>query len=492
MNFGYTVQKLIARGYAGSAAFEKAMRDLDEKFRLDAQRTKKVEEAISFPALARHILYMALGRAEEKRKGTTAHLKPRWADLAHMYHSFRQRLVDEFFLDKEIDNQDLRRMCSFDTYRQGTGGNTFYSSLALFVVDLIECGEFVSEFVNFALPKSDWELVAAVSRYLLEQHANTWVAKAAELAISVERSSQHAAPIHSEIQFKFAYVQSKLDDLRKFHEGFRSHYSDLGVHFICYRPRKSDPAELMKTFLAVMPPEAHDEGSKSFNFVHIYQAPETIKQQIALGKVLPLHEGLYLVGGQTEMQEPRPSRPVPFRTLKVISLAWRSIEVFDHLLSGLVMSANNQGYHLTSRIVLRATPLHHSSQVELGAVGLKDLEKDIQEDMKKEIGYLERQQASDDEFLKYELQRSEKEMATTARNLAKRIIDGTNNGPAEWDLAGSMSSTRPKGSRLTKASIVAGLDDKFGSYGNASYKDMFGRDFDFWSSVRFGVLTRKT
>jgi hypothetical protein len=196
----------------------------------------------------------------------------------------------------------------------------------------------------------------------------------------------------------------------------------------------------------------------------------------------------YLVGGQTDMQEPKPPGPVPFRTLKVMSLAWRSIEVFDHLLSGLVMSANNKGHHLTSQIVLKATPLDHSSQVELGPVSLAALEEDIQKDMKREIDYLDKQDALTHEFARYELHRSKDEMAAVAKNLAKRIVDDTNNGPTTWDV---VSSNQPKKQRLTKATIIADMDERFGSRSNPIYRDMFGRDFDFWSSVRFGVLGRK-
>jgi len=463
------------------------MNALNEKFRSDGQRTIRAADPVSLAALARHIHYLALAPAEQKRKKTTTHLRPSWAHVVHLYDKFRQRVGADLFLDPAIKNQDLMRFCSFDTRRHGSGSKTFYSSLAVLLVDMVEQGTYASEFVNFALPSCEWGLVEAVVQYLLEGDAQAHPTSPGE----TKTSDPEGTSKFPEFGLKFAYAPAKLNDLRAFHNSFRSESSDLGAHFICYRPRKSDPTELMKTFLAIMPPEAHEDLT-SFNFVHIYQAPNTkTKQRIALGKVLPLHEGLYLVGGQKETQTPLPSGPTPFRTLKVISMAWRSIEVFDHLLSGLVMSANNQGEHIVSRIALKATPLDHSSKVALGAIGLHELANDLKEDMRKEIAHLDEIGAPPAEFDRFELQRAGAEMEAAAKRLAVSIAGKTNNDPTIWDLPEGISAKKPKQPTLTKAMVDLNLEETFGSDGRPRYTDNFGKNFEFWSSIRFGVLARK-
>jgi hypothetical protein len=482
------ISGLLEKSRSNPADFEASMLALNEKFRVDGQRKVPSEDPISLAALARHIHYLALSPAEQKRKKTTTHLRPSWAHVVHLYDKFRERVGPDLFLDPAIKAQDLMRFCSFDTRRRGSGSKVFYSSLAVLLVDLVEQGKFASEFVNFALPPCEWGLADAVRQHLLEGGAKVRSTSPSRGTRTFDTEGTSKFP---EFGLKFAYAPAKLNDLRAFHNSFRSESSDLGVHFICYRPRKSDPNELMKTFLAIMPPEAH-EDSTSFNFVHIYQAPNTTtKQRIALGKVLPLHEGLYLVGGQKETQTPLPSGPTPFRTLKVISMAWRSIEVFDHLLSGLVMSANNQGEHIVSRIALKATPLDHSSKVKLGAIGLHELADDLKEDMKKEIAFLDEKGAPPPEFDRFELQRDAADMEAASKRLAMSIAGKTNNDPTVWDLPEGISAKKPKQPTLTKAMVGLNLEEIFGSDGRPRYTDNFGKNFEFWSSIRFGVLARK-
>lgn len=466
------------------------MEILNARIRKDGGRTSRGGEALGFSALARHIHYLALSKSEEKRKSNTTHLKPDWTYVIHLYDEFLLRAGEGFFLETGIIPPDLRRFCYFDTHRRGSGGKTFYSSLALFVVDLADRDELSSEFMHFALASSDWDLIDAVRKHLIDSEDS--IASAPRPTPAAAAPVKHVpAAQYPEVSIKFPYAEGRLNQLRHFHALFMTDYSDRGAHFICYRPRRSRPTELMKTFLAIMPPEAGGEDPNSFSFSHIYRAPKTkSKQRIADGMAIPLDDGLYLVGGQREFQNSKvPAEPAP-RSVKVISLAWRSIEVWERVLSGLVLSANDEGDHIASRIVLKATPLDHSKQIELGAVKITDLESDLKKDIAREIEYLEQHEVPQAEFERYQLERSDKEFAAMPRELAARIIDGTNNHPSKWDVVEGTTAKEPGQPGLTRNSIAMRLETAFGSDGSAQYHDSLGREFDFWTSLRFGVLAR--
>ena len=498
MENGITIAALIEAAAEEGELVRKVIEDLHFSFKEDGRRDNPTDAEVNLAALARHVHYSALSLTEgqkskisskrkllpvetDKEEDEGPHLTPAWKPLMKHYLDLWKIAGEKLalFPPEKMNDDHLSTLCYFKTRIVGSQKKNLYSSLALLIVHLKERGILDSKFLRYSLPDSERDFARDIGRYI-------------EKKIEEERTGNPTRD-YPKISITFKYDPIKLADLERFHAYFQNLKptdADRCSHFICYRPRKSNPTEFIKTFLAIKPPEASGSNSKSFNFVHVYQATDQDKQRVALGKILPLHEGLYFVGGQKEHQPEDRAWKSPFKTLKVIAIGWRTIEVRDANIAGLVMSANNRGDHIVSRIILRATPFAHSKDTSLGAVKIKDLWQSLTDDARKEVACLVERKAPPDEFAKYGLrQDSDDQFDRVVAQRMDNVLAHSNND-APWGLPDGFRAVKGR-TLLTKPIIEKELEEMFGSSGNPKFQDSFSTPFEFPKSLRFGVLSKK-
>ena len=481
MEMRLRVSDLVEAAATEAELIRKVVADLHIALKEDGSREVRSDSLVNLATLARHVHYTGLSIAEQRKSSKpTAHLKPAWKELLSHYSDMWKLAGEALDLPPvlEINDDHLSTLCYFNTRKTGTGKDNLYSGLALLLLYMKEKNLLESAFLSYSLPASERDFVGEIGKHI---------------ARKIEEARSGAPSIsYPDISITFAYDPTKLAEFQRFHTRFKN-LKDKCSHFVCYRPRKSDPTELMKTFLAVKPPEASRSDSTSFNFVHVYQPPEADdhNKRVALGKIIPLHEGLYFVGGQKEHRSEEKVEKTPFKTLKVIAVGWRTIEVDDPVLSGLVMSANSQGQHILSRILLRATPLNHSDNISLGSIKLRDLKESVRADTTKELAYLAEIGATSTEFGKFGLNKDfGSQLDSFAAKRAETILARCNNDVA-WGVPDGFRAVTGRAVPLTKATIEADLEETFGSGGAPKFKDGSGNTFEFQKSIRFGVLAKK-
>lgn len=372
-------------------------------------------------AIARFLRHFALGLNDAVRQGSSDALSPAWGRLAELYKEFAQAVPHltgaiQPNIDLTLSDDDFSKFCGYATRRRGSQKRLFYAGLALFAVDLVDTGKLKAldqAFVDFVTPEGERDLVPRLRSLFLRalQTRRVPTLEVGPREYPLVRVGYRVQPNN------FAKLQAFVDNFKSAHDG--------GAHFICYRPRHGHPNVLIKSFLAIQPPEqvgdGEDEDSRSYGFVHVYQMPTVGKQQrISLGKVLPLEHGLCLVGGQRPMR-PEKIKSEPFHNLKIITVPWHVITHREQLFGGLVLSANYEGAHVVSRVAIRATAIHHSSLLgrRLDAIPIDGLAPDLEDDREMEATLSSPEDAERFRF--------------SSGEAAERIAKLCNNHPFEWE-----------------------------------------------------------
>lgn len=488
-----TVPTLLARcvDKRGLDAMRKALDELNRALKPNPEVSLQGLRSYTSSTLARFLQYFALTKMLEKPGRRGSDRPPKGATyelLSARYDKFEKQFNTNIGqgsrLIPSLHTGTVRDFCSFHTFSTGSDTERFYSGLALFVVDLAEQGEFRSDFFMRVLPVSEVAFPNEVGAWLLERSADILA------GVSKVESTENDPPIKSEnlsVSVNFDYSRNNKRELDQFISEFQIEELDKCAHFICYRPRLSEPRELIKTYLTIKPSWASHGVSQSenTNFNHFYAAPGRRNHQyhrISNGRVVPLDEGVYLVGGHKLRNRDR----IPFRSVEIISLEWSYLKNLQAVFPALMISANNRDTHLATRLALRATPLHHSTKVSIGAIGVEELADDIRKDLVAEARLIE-----EDQIAGY-FERQHLSQPDDADSIAERILEFCNNLPPKWRLdseylASSDTETKP----LTPSQIEAKLEEVFGSDENPAYFRDDGRPFAFWSSIRFGVLSSK-
>ncbi|MBH5371551.1 hypothetical protein [Bradyrhizobium glycinis] len=441
---------------------------LDSKIRTDG-RDGAGSYPLRFSTVARSILYLGLALHEKKRKGLPKKLQPQWQDVLDLYADFHARNPKLNMLPVTITDDDLLGLCDLSTRRRGSQKKHFYAAIVLFYVDLLEEGGLTESdlrFVAMATPEGERDFqvriadlvrIASVSRALPTQKD--------------QLAKRHEYPI---VNVGYTYHRSLHEEFRSFVDHFASAL-DGNAHFICYRPRNEWPNQLVKSFLAIRPPVP---GRDHFSFVHVYRMPcKGDQKRISIGAVLPLENGVCLVGGQRHLA-PKKERTVPFTNLKIVVLPWTAVKVRERVFGGLVMSADYLGTNLVSRIGLRCTPVHHSDEMQLDAIPATSLEQDIAGDAR-----IERELAGAD-YGRFEIE---------AKDAARRIAELANNAPADWESPpGFFELNRQQAitkTPLHKHLIEEAIADRFGTDEHPKFQTREGVNFQFWKDLRFGPIT---
>jgi len=468
--------KAIADGQASQV--ERCLAEVDRIVRQDGRNSGGGVYPLRFSSLARYVHYLALSIAEGQRAGTATKLRPAWAALREEITAFTSKHVAlQDYLSRIFSEHDLDHFATMSTRRTGSQDKKLYPTIVLFIVDRFEAGAKEgaegsgreNPFLAFAIPEGERDLPARLRSFVVERLQSP--------------TSGGTNPVkHPAINVEYTFSGENLPRLRGFMENFESP-EDKGAHFICYRPRHENPAQLVKSFIAIKPPqrrgyESQMRNLQSYGFVHLYEQPDMgAQKRISLGEVLPLEDGVCFVGGQRTLRERQPLYAQPLNALKVIAVSWNAIENLEYVFGGVAMSATYQRKHLVSCVALKATSIHHSKFLSLQPVRLDQLVDDLKKDAATEAkmpGY-------DDRYKK------------DVDWVATRIATLANNDPSNWEVPPNHYAVGGKGedrASLEGHNIDAALA-QLGTENRPKFKSEKGKAFTFWTGLRFGPLISK-
>jgi len=250
----------------------------------------------------------------------------------------------------------------------------------------------------------------------------------------------------------------------------------------------------MKTFLTLSPPRLHNDGANNAVFSHFYRPPNEKrpdKLKFGSGKVLPLDNGVYLVGGQ------KPWAPVndqrPFASLKVITFEWLDIEQCHPWMTVVVMGNNYRGRNFVSRAVARVTPLQHHLDADLGSVKLTNLLSNLEADYERERSFINGEFASATDNQQWTGDNARNfQSEEIMENVAHYIRRNTNNNPRRssiWGVSeGFTRDSEENVEHLTKAKLESVIEDSLVSKQN-KFVNEDGESYQIWESTRFGPLS---
>lgn len=443
--------------------------DIEDIFLATLNDDSSGELYLRAATLARYTYYFAAAIAEKGRAGTTQHLRPSWKAFVENYKDFVAS-HSNLRLCNAITEDDVTQLARHANIRQGSRKDNFYFSLLLFLISHRNGEEFKSSFFRAVCPTGE--------RNFLNDAIREIERLAAGKTPGVDLNNNAQAD-YGTLRFNFEYDRQKMESFRRYMDEYAAG-DPIGLHFVIYRPRKRIPSQLVKSFLSIQSHTEEYDGQTHnvLKFVHIYSPPSDAgsRQRISLGRVLPLADGLYFVGGQKAMIQQR----VPFSSLKVLCFPWRGIEHQDRVLHGLTMSANYKGMPIVSRISARVTPISHSKDLRLGAVDCTRLVDSIEEDLLVEMDV----PSTNERFA-----------GSNEREVASQIIRQCNNNPAAesgWRLAEDYKPIKGQkrgASELSTHGVIAELEQAFGSERRPKFKGPDGTNFDFWASLRFGPLS---
>jgi len=273
----------------------------------------------------------------------------------------------------------------------------------------------------------------------------------------------------------FRFPEQRHTEFRQFFEN-SAYGEDDCAHFICYRPQLSDPSGIVKSFLAILPPQRNGMR-RNFTFTHIYSAdPDFVEIRKSTGVVLPMTSGLYFIGGQ-QLRSRRDETSSPgFRTLKVIAVPRLPIERRQDIIPALCLSTNNREQLIVSRLALRRTVATDDRSANIGIMKWANLSADLQGLVDLEIAA---QQVATNGGIPVRFQHNQPLAAQI-----RRIWATMNNCPAVSTEGFFQKSTKR---RLNGGMAKELLEAAFQTDGEAEYIDSTGNGLT-WENLRFGPL----
>jgi hypothetical protein len=440
---------------------------------------------LTYPKLARCLLFYALSIAEVSRKegGSKSNYNaPQWTHLAKALNEFSLALPENISrcCAKVYNDDKIAQFSTLSSRARGAHADYFYSTILLFILHLYKEGGFDTDYYKAIASDDDLHLPNDVRQYL-------------ELRLDASQSPENLVDQH-EINVRFNVLAEETKRLSEFFDHF-AFGSDGMLHAMVYRPMRTDPKSLIKTFLVIKPPAATTGPAserQGYLFSHFYTQPK--RSQIARfsgGKVVPLADGVYLIGGQ------RPARNsdirYPFQSAKIIALRWLDLDKLHPILPAVVMSTDYEGHVLVSRAAMRLTSLSHSSEAELGPVAIVDLETNIEKDLEAErdmIAKMTDDQKDDQPFRNFR-QYVVADTKSSGRDIAATISEIANNAPNHdrgWDVPdGFDRRSGKKRDRLDRSRLQTKINDALADKAGVRYSNG-AREFDLFRDTRFGPL----
>jgi hypothetical protein len=456
--------------------------DLNRSFKAAAKKGS-VERIYNYYALSRWLYHYALSLGEQERQGRATSPKPSYEAVVKQYRAFVDGEAGKQFgaVWANFESDDLRRFCTHESRRRGSHTPRFYISLAILALFLDENAESL-DLIECATPSSERALLDRLHRGICSS-LNTAAYKMGKEP-PVPEIRPPSARVNPEVFVRFDYEHSNMELLSSFVDRLRIE-ADNHAHFYVYRSRKRRPTQLMKSFLAIKEYEPSSAPSKSrnFQFTHVYQPPRDVpnqSQKLAMGRVVPMENGIYLVGGQRRRSSRLTPGTVParavFHSLHIIYIPWVELREERSVIYGMGLLPNNEGMLLAAKLALIPTGVERGDQANLGSIDLTSLASDLEQSMMAECEGQAFPLAAPDIDLRF---------------VAQHVADFCNNDPGGqngWDVSNTFKSSS-SGSSLTRAQIEHELSSVFGSTGAPKYVADEEGVFEIWKSLRFGPLS---
>ncbi len=449
----------------------------------------QTEQGLSSNRLARIILFYAITCSDVAKRSSTRKTVstnvPKWKDVAQEVNNFSASVSAEIsgLFCEEFGDDNIGQFATLAGRKRGVQKRYYYSTLLFFAMHLQEAGRLSDELFGRFASKDDKGFIANSLRVVSN--------------ILDEGLPTIAAEPHREVRVRINVKEENFKKYQSFHHKFDFGESTRSEsHFVVYRTMRSNPISVMKSFLAISEPSGIYQDKDAYAFSHIYVPPNaTGEKRFSGGKLLPLDDGVYLVGGQRPYSRVR--RGVPFSSIKVLALRWHDLERGHKLFPALTLSTNYRGVPIVSRAAVRVTPISHSSKLKLGKVDLGNMLDDLRADLEVEKKFID-EQGLDDSTIATVMENFLAGMDDDAvADFSKELIKVVNNGPGQgerWDAPVDFSKQVKQGQkqqsqRLTKDALRSAVSEAMQTGMAADeYKDADGTPFDFWRHLRFGPI----
>ncbi len=274
----------------------------------------------------------------------------------------------------------------------------------------------------------------------------------------------------------------------------------LQLQFIIYRPMATDASKIVRSYLSVFSRTTPTGTSPDLNFMHYFRPPyDGQRAKIATGKVVPLNNAFYLIGGQrTEGR----NKTKPYDTAKVMAFDFASVDKLHPLVPMIALSSRNDGRPIITRAIARVTPFDYSSEATYAPIRHADLEKALLAECKRERDYIDahpllEEQEKERIFNSYPLplrappenmgksdDPEKMEAQMRIRNLAIQILKKSSNSPDPSTGISVPSGYRKSDRSLTKAELNATVEASL-----LQYVDAKAEAYNIWDDTLFGPVT---
>lgn len=454
---------------------------------------------LSCQAISRLLLFEALcisddGRqqrrhAKESSSNTNA---PKWTELKRRIETFVSETAPPQIaplLCRTYTDDKIAQLGTLAARSRGSTDNNFFSTILLYLMHQDARGAFKNEFLHAITSPEDQRFSRSAGTILIDRLTGGNRA-------TVDEKTREIRPL----------FVVREDQHSKFEEYFRRHSvprnkegkrtTQRQLQCIVYRPMRTNPCEVMKTYVSVYEQRSSALDSGGFSYTHIYDPPKAVQQKrFSGGRVLPLDDGIYLLGGQRPLEEYDNPKPLPFDSLKVIAIRWHDIQRFHSILPALVMTTNYAGKLMVTRAAMRLTPIRHSGDLRLKSVPFLDLETDLMNDLEQEeaeVASIEGITETEISAMKevFPLLTPDFSPSETADQIA-RICNNDPHTEAGWSAPSGFSRKggRRGDQRLTTESLNYMISNALGESDTNNFQNEKCEAFNLWLHTRFGPLS---
>lgn len=457
---------------------------IDDEIR-SSLKQRGSSDGISAASLARLLLLVSIGKSDNERISRKSKRKVnvvKWTALAEDITNFVKNLPEEIRINccykPRYTDDNIGGFGSFASREGGTSEKFFYSTILLYVISSASSPEFHSEFLDAMVSREDRVFIV-----------NASIAIQDRLKVRPDSRKRLDVVAVSQRFFIERDLQAELMDFaEKFTVPNPSRNFTYGFQLAVYRPMRSNPDSLIKSFVAVYDQSGDILEENGFTYTHFYKPQDSFKKmRFGRGKVIPVRDAIYLVGGQRP-HTPLGS-PMPYNSLKIIAIRWADVRQCHSIFPVLIMTTNYEGRLLVSRAAARLTPIDHSDHANLGAVSVSDLQEVLREESdieKRRIMEMEGiDSSSKDQLLgSFPLTVEFPDFS----EIAKQIAYFSNNDPnteSGWCVPDGFRNSKKS---LTTNDLRSLVGDAVGESGRDPFVDELGNKYSLWDHTRFGPL----
>lgn len=475
-------------------AFVKRISDTDEARIKDALEwvngqikeslsTGQAGYGLSAQSIARILFFMAYAITDEERAEKRSSKKlntPQWRALAADVNEFADGLTKPLaeYCCRSFDEDNIPGFATLSARKNGSGVPFFYSTLLLYLIHAREHSKLSSRYLDMMIPRQDRVALASAFTVISDQ-----------MKFGVPKESQQKV---TEISQRFLVDEEYQAKLDKFSLKYRvpnpQRNATRAFQLIVYRPMRRNADQLIKTFVAVYDRVDEFMGSTGLTYSHFYKPPkETGQERFSRGKVLPLQDAVYLLGGQRPHIKRQAS--FPYQSLKVMAIRWNDI-VRDHtFFPMLIMTSSYDGKIMISRAAARLTPIDYSSDADLTFVTTNELADSLEKDSKLENSWIDtNENIPDDQKGRVRSVFPLTGEGVDFESMARDLAFYANNDPHK-DSGWIVPQGFTRGKRTLTTDTLRGMvAQATGEDSEQPYKNESGKVFNLWDDSRFGPL----